>query len=142
MNCHSLAKRALSLAVLILVLAMPALAQVQSGNIFGTVLNSADNQTLPGVTVTLKGAGAPLTQITDAQGVFRFPGLPPGSYDLAVEIQGFSPVEQTGVSVNIGRNTNVEVKLQPAIQGETVVVIDRSPLIDRHETGNKQTVTL
>ena len=46
--------------------------------------------------------------------------------------------------VNIGRNTNMEITLQPAvIQGETVnVVADATPLIDKYETGNKTTVTL
>ena len=71
---HSLSKRALYLAVLLLVLALPALAQVQSGNIYGSVLSGADKTPLPGVTVTLTGAGAPQVQATDTQGKFRFLG--------------------------------------------------------------------
>ena len=60
-----------------------------------------------------------------------------------MEIQGFTPVEQKGVSVNIGRNTNVEVTLQPAIEGETInVVADRSELLDFHDTGKTMVVTL
>ncbi|HET9211711.1 MAG TPA: TonB-dependent receptor, partial [Thermoanaerobaculia bacterium] len=142
MILHSLSKRALYLAVLLPVLALPAPAQVQSGNIYGTVVSGGNKSALPGVTVTLKN-GAEQTQATDAQGKFRFLGLAPGSYDLNVEIQGFTPIEQKGVVVNIGRNTNVEVTLQPAIQGETIdVVEDRAPLIDPYKTGNTTAVTL
>ena len=142
MILHSLSKRALYLVALLLVLAVPALAQTQSGNIYGTVVSSGDKSALPGVTVTLKN-GAEQTQVTDAQGKFRFLGLSPGSYDLNVEIQGFTPVEQKGISVNIGRNTNVEVALQPAIEGETInVIADRSELLDFHETGKTTIVTL
>jgi hypothetical protein len=139
---HLLSKRALYLAVLLLALALPALAQVQSGSIYGTVVSGGDKSALPGVTVTLAG-GTTQTQVTDAQGKFRFLGLSPGSYDLNVEIQGFTPVEQKGISVNIGRNTNVEVTLQPAIAGETInVVADRSELLDFHNTGKTTFVTL
>ena len=142
MILHSFSKRALSLAVLLLSLAAPTLAQVQSGNVYGTVVSDSDRSPLPGVTVTLTGAGAPQAQATDAQGKFRFLGLSPGSYAVKAEIEGFAPVEKTGVSVNIGRNTNVEI-LQPAIQGDIVnVVVDRSPLLDPHKQGSTQIVTL
>ncbi len=114
MILHSFSKRALSLAVLLLSLAMPTLAQVQSGNVYGTVVSDSDKSPLPGVTVTLLGAGAPQVQATDAQGKFRFLGLSPGSYAVKAEIEGFAPIEKTGVSVNIGRNTNVEI-LQPSV---------------------------
>jgi hypothetical protein len=143
MILHLLSKRALFLAVLLLSsLALPAAAQIESGNIYGTVVSSADKSPLPGVTVTLVGSGTQV-QATDAQGRFRFLGLAPGSYDLKVEIEGFTPLEQKGVSVNIGRNTGVEATLQPAIQGETInVIADRSPLLDRLKQGPGQTVTL
>src|SRR4029079_6211281 len=110
--------------------------------IYGTVVSGGDKSALPGVTVTLAGA-ATQTQATDSQGKFRFLGLAPGSYDLNVEIQGFTPVEQKGISVNIGRNTNVEVTLQPAIEGETInVIADRSELLHFHDTGKTTVVTL
>ena len=145
MSSHSFSKRALSLAVLLLTVAMPALAQVQSGNIYGTVTGTGDHSPLPGVTVTLTGAGAPQIQATDAQGKFRFLGLSPGSYAVTAELEGFSPVEKTDVPVNLGRNTNLEMSIQPAIQGEVVNVVgDRHvvPLIDPRSPGPGQTVTL
>src|SRR4029079_14864611 len=111
--------------------------------IYGTVLNQDDSSTLPGVTVKLTGAATQI-QVTDGQGKFRFQSLPPGSYNLRVEIEGFTPLEQRGVSVNIARNTSVEIRLKPAvIQGETInVVADRSPLLDPLRQGPGQVITL
>jgi hypothetical protein len=142
MILHSFSKRALSLAVLLLSLAAPTLAQVQSGNVHGTVVSGGDNSPLPGVTVTLTGTGAPQIQATDAQGKFRFLGLSPGSYTVKAEIEGFSPLEQKDISVNIGRNTSVEVKLQPAFTDTITIVEDRSLLLDPHKQGQTQIVTL
>ncbi len=108
---------------------------IQPGS--GTVVSDSDQSPLPGVTVTLTGAGAPQVQATDAQGKFRFLGLSPGSYAVKAEIEGFAPIEKTAISVNIGRNTNVEI-LQPSVIGATVNVIDSSPLLDPHRHGQGQ----
>ena len=135
-------------AVLLLLLALPGwnpvLAQVQSGNVYGTVLNAGDKSPLPGVTVTLTGAGAPQVQVTDAQGRFRFLGLSPGSYAVKAELEGFTPVERTEVAVNIGRNSNLEMTIQPAFTGVIEVKGDRAdaPLLDPRNPSRGQTVTL
>ena len=57
------------------------------GNIFGVVSDETDS-TLPGVTVTLEGMGAPRVTVTDANGNYRFPGLDPGTYYLKSELDG------------------------------------------------------
>jgi iron complex outermembrane receptor protein len=76
-------------AVLFLLSGDAAHAQLQTGNLFGTVV-SAQGEALPGVTVTLSGNGAPQVQVTNPQGQFRFLGLSPGSYQLNAALEGFS----------------------------------------------------
>ena len=59
---------------------------------------------LPGVTVTLKGpatAGTPTTTTNEA-GVYRFPNLAPGAYQITVELTGFNTSTQTGIQVALG----------------------------------------
>ncbi|HYJ80925.1 MAG TPA: carboxypeptidase-like regulatory domain-containing protein [Longimicrobiaceae bacterium] len=90
--------------------------QLQTGNLFGTAVDN-QGQALPGVTVTLSGEGAPQAQVTDAQGRFRFPGLMPGDYQVKAELEGFSPVANPDVRIGVGRNTEIEVALQPAVGG-------------------------
>jgi hypothetical protein len=143
MNLHRFSKRAISIAVLLLGLAVPAMAQLQSGNLYGTTVGP-DGQPIPGVTVTLSGVGAPQVQVSDANGKFHFLGLSPGSYTLLAEIQGYSPLEAKDITVNIGRNSNVEVALQPALTDVINVTTERAevPLLDTRRVGPGQTVTL
>jgi hypothetical protein len=132
--------RTFSFAALLLLLALPALAQLQSGNLYGTV-KSPTGETLPGVTVTLTGGGAPQVQVTDAQGRFRFPGLAPGSnYALRAELQGFSPLESSGVVVNVGRNTDIELTLSGQVE-DVINVVAESPLLDTRRISTGTTVT-
>jgi len=131
--------RALPVAFLLLILAVPATAQLQSGNLYGTVLGPG-GEILPGVTVTLAGGGAPQVQTTDSQGRFRFIGLAPGTYSVKAEVQGYSPLEYSGIVINIGRNT--EVQLQLSAQIEAVInVTAESPLLDTRRIGTGNTVT-
>jgi Carboxypeptidase regulatory-like domain len=131
----------LVLASALLLAPSMAVAQTQSGNLFGTVSDEQGNA-LPGVTVTLSGGGAPSVQTTDEQGKFRFPGLSPGSYDLSAALDGFSPVEYPNIAINITRNTEVELTMNAAI-GETITVTTETALLDprRIATGNAVTQT-
>src|SRR5204863_334750 len=67
--------RALVVAVsLAMICASRGLAQQQTGDLFGTVVDE-QKAPLPGVTVTLTGVGAPQVQQTDEGGRFRFDGV-------------------------------------------------------------------
>src|ERR1700688_338870 len=85
-----------------------ALAQLQTGNLYGKV-GDQNGAALPGVAVTLDTGEAPQVQVTNAQGEFRFLSLAPASYRLKAELEGFSPVEHPNVVINVGRNTKVEL---------------------------------
>ena len=124
---------------LMLLVAGSALAQTSTGNIYGTVTGN-DGTPLPGVTVTLSGVGAPLDTITDAQGRFRFPSLSPGSYSLKAELAGYGSAMRGGVTVNIGRNADVAMALNPSVS-ETITVTAEAPLLDVRRTGTGATVT-
>jgi hypothetical protein len=118
-----------------------AMAQLQTGSMYGVVLDP-EGSSLPGATVTLSGIGAPQTQLTDAQGRFRFVGLPPGSYRLQAHRDGFSPIEYDNLIVHVGRSTDLEVILTPAIR-ESMTVTGEAPLLDerRFTKGNTFTLT-
>src|SRR6185503_6092809 len=62
---------------LLLFLSGAAAAQLQTGNLYGTVKDQ-QGAPLPGVTATLTGQGAPQVQVSNAQGQFRFLNLAPG----------------------------------------------------------------
>ena len=109
-------------------LTAPAAAQLQTGNVYGNVTDEK-GIALPGALVVLDGGGALQEQKSDAQGAFRFIGLPPGSYSLTVALQGFTSMEYPSLAVNVGRNSQVSVTLPAAVE-ESITVITETPLLD------------
>lgn len=106
-------------------------AQRTTGDIRG-VITDASGAVLPGVTVTLRGRavpGAPTT-VTNETGVYRFPNLPPGSYDLTVELAGFTTSTQTGIQVSLGGTAEIDVQLKLSTQSETITVVAQAPVVD------------
>ena len=125
-------------ALLFLAAGGSAFAQLQTGNLYGTVTDEP-GAPLPGVTVTLTGGGAPQVQVTNAQGQFRFLGLGPGSYSLKAELEGFSTIDYPSIVINVGRNTNIEIKLSAAVE-DVITVTAESPLLDERRISTGATV--
>jgi len=138
-RCPPLWYRAAVAAMLVSLLAVGAYAQSQSGNIFGSVVGN-DGSALPGVTVTLTGVGAPQTFITDAQGNFRYLNLSPGQYSIKAELAGYGTATRSGVTVNLGRNSEVTMTLNPSVS-QTITVTAEAPLLDVRRTGTGATVS-
>ncbi|HXU46507.1 MAG TPA: TonB-dependent receptor [Thermoanaerobaculia bacterium] len=128
--------RILTVTALLLLVGGAAFAQLQSGNLYAKV-SDEQGGALPGVTVTLTGQGAPQVQVTNAQGEVRFLGLSPGSYSIEAQLEGFSTLNYPNVSVNVGRNTSLELTLSAAVE-DVITVTAESPLLDtkRISTGN------
>jgi hypothetical protein len=115
-------------AALSLLGAGAAMAQLQSGNLYGKVSDQT-GALLPGVTVTLDTGEAPQVQVTNAQGEFRFLSLAPATYKIKAELQGFSPVEYPHIVISVGRNTNIELTMNSAVE-DVITVTSESPLLD------------
>src|SRR4029077_1866858 len=114
----------------LLAFASPVFAQT-TGRLTGTV-EDAQGGAPPGVPVTvtspqLQGAN---TTVTDASGQFRFPSLPPGTYNVKAELPGFRPAEQNEVGIGIDQTINLGLKMQIAGVAETVHVLGASPVLD------------
>jgi hypothetical protein len=115
----------------ILAMSSPSPAQVQSGNLFGRVLDEKGHP-LAGAALSLAGPSAPLTTKSAEQGEFRFLGLPPGEYSLDVELAGFSPFHYPGLTLSTGHNATLEVTLS-GIVSEVLGVTAASPLLDERQ---------
>lgn len=127
----------LILLMLSLGLAVPARAQVQTGSI---LVKAVDQQgaVLPGATITLTSPVMPGERVgvTDTDGVYRFPSLTVGTYQVKVSLQGFQPVIQPGVLVQQGQTANVPITLKVGSMAEAVTVTAESPVVDTKTTGS------
>jgi len=127
-------KRWSLMVALVLICAAPAIAQIQSGTISGTV-SDEQGGVLPGVNVTVQGVDATQTFVTDASGGYRFLNLAPGPYKVTAELQGFTTVVRDNVIVAVGRSVELPLTLKVASVAETITVTGESPVIDTRSTG-------
>jgi len=97
--------RNIALMFLMLALAMPAMAQEQRASIEG-VVKDATGAVMPGVTVEARNeaVGVVVTAVTDANGVYRFPALSSGIWDLTATLSGFNTASQPDVPLTLARS--------------------------------------
>ena len=128
---------AVVLGLLVAASAAPAFAQVSAttGSINGKV-SDATGGVLPGVTVTIASPNMQGTRadVTDQQGDYRFPAVPPGTYRLTYELPGFGTVVREGVQVGLGFTATVNTEMRVASLQETVTVTGESPVVDVSNT--------
>ena len=109
-------------AILSLLMVQRAAAQTPTGTISGHVVDTTGLGT-PGVTVTLKSPALQRdrTSVTSQNGDYIFSLLPPGTYAVSIEMNGFTPVVETR-QVAPMQVVEMNVKLTPAAVKTTVTV--------------------
>jgi hypothetical protein len=126
-----------------LLVALPSAAQEQSGSIQGTV-KDPQGAVLPGATVDARNpaTGANTTVTTNADGVYRFPALPPGTYEVSATLSGFNAGKPLPVILELGKTLNIDLVLALAGVAEAVTVTaESSPLIDVKGNANLSSLT-
>src|SRR5215510_15500040 len=90
------------LALTLTVLSAPAIAQVDTGTISGTVKDQSGG-VLPGATVTIthEGQALTLTSVTRGDGTYIFTPIRTGAYLIEVEFPGFKKELRRGITVGI-----------------------------------------
>ncbi len=94
--------------------ASPTIAPDLTGNIVGTVTDTANGKPVPGADVRIsQGARIIATTATDEFGRYTLHNLPSGSYDLRVSFIGYRPVTRS-VAVPDGGSITVNIPLTAA----------------------------
>src|SRR6266853_1853786 len=123
---------ALMFVALIVLAATPGRAQTFRGTILGTVTD-ATGGVVPGATVTVRNINTGLLRTTETQadGSYRVPELPIGTYDVSVEKTGFQTSATNGVKVDVAAERRVDAALKPgevkeqiSVSGEELVEIE------------------
>jgi len=132
----SVSKRPL-IFLLVLLLAGVAFAQSgQTGTISGKVV-TADGLALPGVAVTLKSPAivmAQLTTVTNENGIFRFPNLAPGMYEVTLELDGFNTSVRKSMQLFANQVMSLDFTMQMKTLQEAIVVTGQAPTVDKQTT--------
>jgi hypothetical protein len=107
----------------------------ETGAITGKVMDEESNP-LPGVTLTLTSPNlmGARSSVADAAGVFRFPALPPGEYQVKAELSGFGTAIREKIRVNTTSTLNIDIQMKPSTISEEVTITAQSPTIDVKST--------
>src|ERR1700689_4041923 len=89
-------------------------AWAQTGASLSGVVTDQTGAALHDVAVTIKNVdtGATRTIATDGGGHYQAPGLPPGRFEIRAAKQGFADETRTGVSLAVGQDATVDMKMQ------------------------------
>jgi len=119
----------------------PAAAQVADG-VIEVMAQDESKAVLPGVTVTVfrPDTGFTQTNVTDSSGVARFIALPPGTYTVKVELQGFATINQEGVTILVGQTAKLAMTMKVGMVAETVNVVGESPMVDIYKTDSSTNI--
>jgi outer membrane receptor protein involved in Fe transport len=132
------------LAAAVLLVPSPTLAQIgQTATLAGTVADQS-GAVLPGVTVTVTGEsliGGARSVVTDENGVYRFPALPPGTYTVSAELSGFKPFSQESVRLQLGQTITVDARLEIGGFQDRVTVAGGSPVVDVRSSAAQKNLT-
>jgi outer membrane receptor protein involved in Fe transport len=119
----------------IALLAPAAWAQSTTDGAIGGAVTDPSKAVIPGATVTARNQATNATAAaqTDGNGRYIVIHLRPGIYDLEAASKGFTPAKQTGVVVEIGRVTPIDLALAVAGGVESVTVTAEAPVINTEQ---------
>ncbi len=109
----------------------------QTAQLTGRISDAA-GAVVPGTKITLINEANGFTRetVSNDEGYFTIPLLQPGIYRLTVQKDGFKPVRQSGITLQVEQVARLDFKLEVGGATETVQITAEGPLLER-ETGAK-----
>ncbi len=116
-------------------------AQAVNATLLGTVTDSSGGS-VPNAHVTITEVTTSVSHSvqTNGSGNYVYPDLPPGNYEVTVELAGFKKETRKGIVVQVDTTTRVDVQLQPGSVTETVEITGAPALLQTDSAGTGQTL--
>ncbi len=123
--------QAVSSLAALLALSLPCFGQAGKAELFGAIQDPS-GLGVPNAKVSgsEQATGARFDVTTDDRGDYHLLGLAAGQYVLSVEKPGFRPYKQTGITLRIGDQTRLNVKLEVGQPSQSVIVNAEASLLE------------
>ncbi|MFN7939913.1 MAG: carboxypeptidase-like regulatory domain-containing protein, partial [Bryobacteraceae bacterium] len=121
------------LSLLLLALSLAPLASAQTANASLTgVVRDPTNVPVPSARVRLVNEATNLERrsLTTDTGNYTIPALPPGSYRLEVEANGFKKAIVSGILLEVAQQARTDVSVEIGQVTESVTVTTQTPLLE------------
>jgi hypothetical protein len=124
------------IAIALLVLSSArAWAQTPTGEITGTVTDPSGAVVADAtVTLTNPATNAVRTTKTNSTGIYDLPALPPGTYTLKVEMQGFNAELRSGIELQVAQVARFDTTLKVGNVSNTIEVAGGAPVLETEST--------
>jgi len=135
------AKRSTSVVSVIFLMLIGTTAWGQTAQIVGAI-SDATGAHVPDakVTATEVNTGTARTVTSTLEGYYTIPLLPPGNYSVKVSKEGFNEVSHSGVTLAVGDNATIDVRLTVGAVSQAVSVTAVAPLVDTQSGTIKRVV--
>lgn len=121
-----------------LVFTAAAFAQAVNGTIVGNVTDSS-GAAIPHAKVTITEVNTKIvhTGLCNQSGAYEFPEMPPGTYEVAVEMTGFKKQVRHGVVLEANTSPRADIRMEPGDVTQTIEVMATPAILqtDRTDTG-------
>src|SRR6266851_544350 len=123
------------LIVALLVCSLPAIAQVDTAQINGTVRDQ-NGAVVPNAKIQVRNLNTGFLRetVTNSTGTYVITQIPPGTYSITAGAAGFASQMRSGVALSISQNTSFDFALKPGAITEMVTVTASGVTVDTSST--------
>ncbi|MBM3749159.1 MAG: carboxypeptidase regulatory-like domain-containing protein, partial [Acidobacteria bacterium] len=123
------------LAAILLVTAQPVMGQEVSASITGRILDPS-GAAIAAARVTARDVqrGTVWPTESNENGIFAFPRIPVGTYDLRVEAKGFKTATRPGITLELNQRARVDLTMEIGAITESIEVFGVAPLLNTETT--------
>ena len=117
--------------VTLVLIAVPAVAQLDRGVITGSVLDPS-GAVIPNAEVVLTNAETGLVSraSTNELGLYTLSNIPIGKYELKITAPGFKAYIRSGITLTVAQSLRLDATLNPGQIQESVTVTGEAPLLN------------
>ncbi|MBI3679397.1 MAG: TonB-dependent receptor [Acidobacteria bacterium] len=124
-----------SVSVLLLGLTALLFAQAPTGEVTGAVTDPTGAVVVgAAVTVTNPATNVQRSVVSTGNGIYVVSALPPGVYNLRVEIQGFQSQVRNGVELQVGQVARIDFSMKVGNVAEVVEITGLAPVLETEST--------
>lgn len=107
----------------------------------GTILDPSGG-VIPSAKVTLTNTetGSKADTLTDGEGIYRFPLVNPGLYEIRAEKSGFSSAVRKGITLTVGQSATLSVQLAIGQTSDVLEVNSQIALVETERTQQSNTM--
>lgn len=130
----------LSVAIVFAPAAMPQSAT--TATLSGTI-SDASEAVVPKAKVTVSNPATGLVRdvMSDSAGEYRLVLLPPGTYTVKAEKEGFAPQSHSDIVLTVGQSASLDFRLAVGTATQVVEIQSAAPLVDTDRTQQANTIT-